>query len=266
MQMRTLDIGVRTKNEQASAEAVTSSGLPLGQARMWLLCLCSFLVLLVGCGGSSSSSNSSSTTGQVSGNWQFTMSSPSDGSFLGGIQGGFLLQNNNSITGAVVYNVQLPAAPGGAPAVCSSGSAPVTGTMNGQGVNLTVTAGDQTFTLNGGLSSDGTTMMGTYNSTGAKDCGTKQAGLQWTALLVPSVTGAIEGNFHSALSTAVAQGQDFTVTGSLTQGENIGASNATVSGTLAFQGYPCLSSASVNGQISGNQLILQVIGTNGLNV
>ncbi len=227
---------------------------------------CAGLLWLTGCGGSSSSSSGSSSTGQVSGNWQFTMSPPSDGSFLGGIQGGFLLQKNNSVTGAVVYNVQLPPAPGGVPTVCSSGSAPVTGTLNGQSVNLTMSAGDQTFTLNGGLSADGTTMMGTYTSTGTKDCGTKQAGLQWSALLIPSVTGTIQGNFHSALSTAVAQGQDFAVTGSLLEGENIGASNATITGTLTFQGYPCLSSASVNGQISGNQVVLQVIGTNGLNV
>ncbi|HTS04122.1 MAG TPA: choice-of-anchor D domain-containing protein, partial [Candidatus Eisenbacteria bacterium] len=55
-------------------------------------------------------------------------------------------------------------------------------------------------------------------------------------------------------------------TGSLTQGPNIGASNATVTGTLTFQGYPCLTTASVNGQISGNAVILQLIGTNGLNV
>ena len=30
----------------------------------------------------------------LSGNWQFTLANPPDGSFLGGLQGGFLLQNN----------------------------------------------------------------------------------------------------------------------------------------------------------------------------
>jgi len=60
--------------------------------------------------------------------------------------------------------------------------------------------------------------------------------------------------------------QDFPVSGTLTQGANIGASNATVTGTLNFQGYPCLDTASVNGQISGNAVILQIIATNGLNV
>src|SRR5690242_13818825 len=75
------------------------SGIPL-------VCLCA-LVMLSGCGGSSSTTNNSSGTGQIAGNWQFTMASPSDGSFLGGIQGGFLLQNKDSVTGGVVYNIQL---------------------------------------------------------------------------------------------------------------------------------------------------------------
>src|SRR4029077_10542616 len=79
------------------------------------------------------------------------------------------------------------------------------------------------------------------------------------------VTGAIQGNFHSVLDPLLRD-QDFPVSGSLTQGDNIGASNATVTGTLTFQGYPCLDTASVNGQISGNSVILQMIGVNGLNV
>ena len=257
--MEPLPASRRTKANY-SAVSFVQSGIPL-------VCLCAALVMLSGCGASSSTTNNSPETGQIAGNWQFTMAPPSDGSFLGGIQGGFLLQNKDSVTGGVVYNIQLPpSTSGGVPTICSSGSAPVTGTLNGQGVNLTVSAGDQTFTLNGGLSADGTTMMGTYSSTGVKGCGTKQAGLQWSALLIPSVTGTIQGGFHSALSTAVAQGLDIAVTGSLTQGENIGASNATVTGTLTFQGYPCMTTASVNGQISGNAVILQLVGTNGLNV
>src|SRR5208282_178803 len=67
--------------------------------------------------------------------------------------------------------------------------------------------------------------------------------------------------------------QDFVLSGSLTQGPNIGASNATVTGTLTFEDptnelsdYPCLSIVSVNGQISGDTIVLQLIGTNGSTV
>ena len=224
--------------------------------------LCALMLLMLGC--SSSRSSPPAGTGQLAGNWQFAMTPPSDGSFLGGIQGGFLLQNGTTVTGAVVYSVQLPGQNGGAPTICSSGSGPVTGSIQGQNVALTVTAGPQTFTLNGGLSTSGSTIIGTYTSTDGQGCGTAQSALQWSATLVPAVTGAIQGNFHSVLSPSLKD-QDFLVTGTLTQGENVGASNATVTGTLTFQNYPCLKTASVNGQISGNSLILQIIGSNGLN-
>ncbi len=220
---------------------------------------------LSGCGGSSSGSQSNVA---IAGNWQFSMSAPADNSFQGGIQGGFLLQNNGSVTGAVTYSISLPPPPppaGGSATLCNSGSAPITGTVSGQNVTFTAVAGNQTFTLTGTLSTDNSTMMGTYKSTAGKNCGTAQTGLQWSATLVPPLTGGIQGNFHSSLDPTL-QNQDFPVSGFLTQGNNIGASNATVTGSLSFQGYPCLTTASVNGQISGNSVLLQVIAPNGSNV
>jgi hypothetical protein len=224
------------------------------------------LTFLSACGGRSSRPPLNGE--QLAGNWQFTMSPPSDNSFVGGLQGGFLLQNNQSITGEVVYSISLPPQSNGSPPTpCNSGSTPVTGTFDGQNINLTVTAVNQTFTLSGILSASGSTMMGTYTSTaGAKGCGTAQTGLQWSATLVPPLTGAIQGMFHSVQNNPALRNQVFPVTGSLTQGENIGASNATVTGTLNFEGYPCLINASVNGQVSGNSVILQIIASNGLNV
>ena len=222
------------------------------------------LIVVSACNGRSSSQPQSS--GQIAGNWQFRLAAPSDNSFQGGMQGGFLQQNNSSVTGAVVYTILLPALqPGGSATICNSGSAPVTGTVNSQTVNLTVVAGPQTFTLTGSLSADGLTMLGTYTSTDGQGCGTAQTGLQWSATSVPTLTGTIQGNFHS-VSNPNLRDQDFLVSGSLTQGTNIGASSATVTGTLNFQGYPCLTSAYVNGQISGNSVILQLIASNGLNV
>src|SRR6185295_7671173 len=67
--------------------------------------------------------------------------------------------------------------------------------------------------------------------------------------------------------------QNFALTGFLTEGPNIGASNATLTGTLSFidpvsllSVYPCFDTASVNGQISGTTIILQIIGNDGLNI
>jgi len=253
---------------------------------LWVLLLAG--LMLTGCGGSSSSS-SSQNSGPLAGNWQFMLASPSDGSFLGSpnpacastsgtlppiCSGGFLLQNKGSVTGAVVYSIELPPSQNSTlPTLCDSGSAPVTGTVSGQNVTLTAVAGTQTFTLTGTLSADGSTMMGTYASTDGKGCGTAQTGLQWSATSVQRLTGSVQGMFHSAAGRFQTvsgdvlniSNQNFPVSGVLTQGANIGASNATVTGTLTFQGYPCLDTASVNGQISGNSVVLQIIASNGLN-
>jgi hypothetical protein len=261
--MRTLDINEpssRTNHDRANRR-FCAGFLLAGSGKSCLPLLLAALAVLSACGGGSSTQ--SPGNGSLAGNWQFAMTSPSDNSFQGGIQGGFLLQSSGAVTGAVTYSVSLPPQQGGPATLCSSGSGPVTGTINGQNVNLTITAGIQTFSLTGTLSTGGSTMAGTYTSSDGKGCGTAQTGLKWTATSVPPLTGTIQGNFHSALDPTL-RNQDFPVTGVLTQGENIGASNATVTGTLNFANYPCLSSASVNGQISGSSVILQIIASNGL--
>ena len=227
-----------------------------------------------GCANGSSHGGSNGTT-TLSGNWQFTLQSPTDQSFVGGLQGGFLLQKNGSISGSAAYALsQLPQS-GGTPVVCNGGSAPITGKIDGQNVTLTAVAGSQTFALTGTLSADASTMTGTYTlsavtSSGSSPCGTAQTGLNWTAMLVPPLTGSIQGVFHSTALTLADQ--VFAVTGSVAQGENIGASTATVTGTLSFidpasllSNYPCLATASLNGQLSGNTVVLQIIGIDGLN-
>lgn len=226
----------------------------------FLFILLSGLVSLSACGGSS---NSSDPPGQLSGNWQVT-GMALDSALEGGIQGGFLQQNKGSIVGQFVYSFGLISQPG---TFCNSGTATITGTVSGQSVNLTLVAGVQTYTVKATLSSDGSTMMGTYDSTDGQGCGTAQTGLVWTAVLIPPLQGAVQGSFHSTglgVNTTLG-GQDFAVTGVLAQGPNTGASSATITGTLSFQGYPCFASASVNGQITGNSVVLQVIAPNGLN-
>ncbi len=91
---------------------------------------------------------------------------------------------------------------------------------------------------------------------------------------MPPLTGAIQGSFHSTGGSFGLANQDFAlVSGTVTQGENIGASSATVTGTLSFQDpltllsvYPCFPLASLTGTVSGNSVILQLIGTDGSNL
>ena len=240
-----------------------------------LLLLASTMAVSAGCGGGGSAPAGQQTSAALSGNWQFTIAPPGDGSFLGGLQGGFMVQKGSAVTGAAGYAVLLTklAFP------CNSGSASITGTVSGQTVTLTAVAGTQTFTFTGMLSTDGSTMSGTYTSTAGtapdgSPCGTAQTGLQWSAVSVPPLTGPVQGSFHSTSTNDLSlNNQDFLVTGALTQGENIGASNATVTGTLSFlnpvtnvSDYPCFTIASVNGQISGNSVILQLIGIDGSTV
>jgi hypothetical protein len=238
------------------------------------------LLMLTACGGSGSSGGSQQGA-SLSGNWQFTMASQSDGNsgdptFSGGLQGGFLLTQNGATAGQAVYSITSSTSATGP---CNSGSAPVSVTNSGQTVTINVAAGTQSFVLTGTLSSDGSTMSGTYTSTAgtASDgtvCGYAETGLSWSALSVPPLTGAIQGTFHSTGGSYGLANQDFAlVSGTVTQGENIGASNATITGTLTFQDpvtllsdYPCFPLASITGTISGTSVLLQVIGTDGSNL
>jgi hypothetical protein len=225
------------------------------------------VMTLSGCGGGNSSGGSQ-VPATLSGNWQFTMAAPADGSFSGGLQGGFLLQNNTAITGTAAYSIAL--APNQNPTVCASGSAAITGTLTGQMVALKTVAGAQTLTLNGTLSLDGSTMAGTFNSTDGSGCGTAQTGLQWNAVLIPPLTGPIQGTFHSTGGAAGLNEQEFLVSGALNQAVNNGADYAIVTGNLNFinpttnlRDYPCFATASVRGQISGNVVSLQIAGADG---
>ena len=221
--------------------------------------------------GSSSSTGGSQVPLTLSGNWQFTMSPQVDQNnqalFLGGLQGGFLLQNSGSAKGSAEYAVSFP----DLLIPCNTGSAAITGTISGQNVTLTAVAGTQTFTLTGLMSLYGTTMAGTYTSTAgtASDgspCGSAEppagqniSGLQWSATLVPPLTGQVLGNL---LSMGGAAGKaTFPAYGVLTQGQNTGASSATVTGTLNVTDYPCFDAAYVDGQISGDSVTLQIVGT-----
>ncbi|HSZ62020.1 MAG TPA: hypothetical protein VK828_09485 [Terriglobales bacterium] len=240
-------------------------------AKSLLLALLAGAMMLSAC-GSASSGGGSQIPLTLSGNWQFTMAPPSDGSFLGGLQGGFLLQNNGSVTGAVTYTVSLPQLL----IPCSTGSAAISGTINSQNMwTLTAVAGTQTFTLQGAQSLDSSTMAGTYTSTAGTSgdgapCGTAQTGLQWSAVLVPPLAGPIQGNFHSTGGAAGLNEQDFVVSGSITQAANTGASTTALTGNLNFlnsltnaSDYPCFTFASLSGQISGNSVTLQITGSDG---
>ena len=253
----------------------------LGKAsiRVECLLLLAGTLILSGCSGSSSSS-SPQQNAAISGNWQFSMTTadpnyPASAQY--GLQGGFLVQTNAKISGQVAYSITSDQLQNGVPVVCDSGSAIVTGTVSGQNLTLTAAAGSQTFSLTGTLGANGSITNGQFTTPGASVggavCGaaTPQGGSgTWGAVNVPPLSGSVTGSFHSTGLTL--NNQDFQVSGSLVQGENIGASSATVTGSLSFvdpttllSDYPCFPAGyvNVNGQISGNTIILQLIGVDG---
>jgi hypothetical protein len=237
------------------------------------------ILLLAGVGVLSACGNTSKSAtddGILSGNWQFQLTTdgsfgslvspnclPAQGSAFAPLcMSGFLKQNDGAVSGQLQYAITLPSQPG---SYCNGGSATLTGSVSGQDVTLTALAGPETLTLKGTLSQDGSTMMGTYTSQ-SQGCGNAQTGSAWVATSIHSVSGPVQGRFHSTgkgSDTALAN-QDIPVTGLLVQGPNTGSSSASVTGTLNFQDYPCLATASVNGQISGESMILQLMALNGV--
>lgn len=234
-----------------------------------------------GCSSSANYNNNTQFPPTLEGNWQFAMgeqlnSDPTKPSFTGGLTGGFLLQNNDSVTGQLNFLVmtQPPLGSGGQPTPCNSGVDSVTGTLSGQTVNLTATppSGGQTFTLTGTLDYSGTTITGTYTSTDGAGCGIV-ATSSWSATLVPELTGSLQGVFHSMGGTAGLNEQDFLVSGLILQGPNNGGSSVSVTGNLNFvdattanADYPCIALANVSGTISGNLVSLQIQTSGGTTV
>jgi hypothetical protein len=231
------------------------------------------LILTVALGGCGSGSGSSAQLPvSVSGNWQFTMaeqlnSDTTKPSFTGGLQGGFLLQNGEKVSGQVTFSIvtQPPLGSGASPTQCNSGVAQLSGTISGQTVNLTASSvGQQTYTLTGNLSYDGSTIAGTFSSTDGAGCGIA-ATQAWSASFIPPLTStSIQGIFHSTGGSAGLNEQDFLVSGALFQGVNNGGSSAPITGNLSFSasGYPCVGGVTLTGQISGNSVSVQLLGAN----
>src|SRR5580658_9529003 len=74
--------------------------------------LCLFVLIIVvfttlSCGGGSSLAPSQSGQ-QVVGNWQFTLTTTGTSFAASPLEGGFLLQQNGSITGQIEFSILLP--------------------------------------------------------------------------------------------------------------------------------------------------------------
>jgi hypothetical protein len=221
--------------------------------------------MLGGCGGGSSSSSSSSAKqGPLAGNWQITLTQEIP---AGTAQNplaplsvsGFLLESNNSLTGSV-------ALPGNGPSLNCAGVGPVTGTISGQSVAISVDESGSTLNLTGAVSSDSKSMAGTYQTLPGGCTKTPTSGT-WAAFQIPPLngnfTGTLANSNYMAVLTGVTPPAPISVSGMLTETSNVGESTASLSGTITAVGYPCFATASVTGTISGQSVFLSVFAYNG---
>jgi hypothetical protein len=202
------------------------------------------LLLLTACGGGSG--GSAATGPSLAGNWQITLQN-SVGNNLK-TESGFFLQTGSSLNGNLLLN--------GSNTVCA-GVGSVIGEVSGSNVAITVDQTGQTINLTGTAKSN-SSMSGDY-SIFSSPCGFTQVGT-WTGTLVQPITGAFQATFTS---TKIG-GLVFHFSGKVTQGQNTGASTASLSGSMTSTDSPCFTEASIAGLVSGTAIVFNLLSSEGV--
>jgi hypothetical protein len=214
-------------------------------------------LLVISCGGSSSTTPGGS--GALTGNWQVNLTQDYPLPVTQLNVSGFVVQSDNTLTGSV----QVPT--DGTLFHCG-GVSPLEGTISGQTVAFSVNEGGALVNFTGTLGTDGSSMTGSYQAVGGA-CfpGTSTTGT-FSTFLVPPLNGNFTGTLNSSymeLLTGATEMVPVTVSGTMSQTSNAGASNATLTGTITAVGYPCFSTATLSGTISGQNVYMNVFGYNG---
>jgi hypothetical protein len=207
-----------------------------------------FSWLMSACGGGSSNAGSSSAS--VSGNWQMTLQK--NRTNLKRTQSGFLLQNDDLITGGVILT-DIPC----------SGVGSVAGSVSGTSIAFAVGVTGLNVNLTGTVGSDQASMSGNYIALSAgcqaSEINTQETGT-WTANLVKPLSGNFQGSFTS---TRLAKA--LPVTGQVTQGQNTGNSYTSLTGNLSITGY-CFTNANIAGVISGTAVVMNLVNSGGVEI
>ena len=218
-------------------------------------------LILAACGGGSSSN---ATSGPLSGNWQMNLQQV-DPAQKALFVSGFLQQSKDTLSGSV----QGPTITNQSGVTNCAGTALVAGTISGQNVTFSVNPGGTVFSFTGIVSADNTTMSGTYEAQGGA-CFTTPTTGTWNAVLVPPLNGTFAGTLSDSTYMSLLTGVDppapIAVSGSFSQSTNAGASNATLTGTITAVGYPCFTTVSLSGTISGQNVYLNVFDYSGVQI
>jgi hypothetical protein len=210
-----------------------------------ICCVLIGIGFLVACG----SSRSTPTPSVLTGNWAITLNrhATTDPQTFSG----FLIQSGNAITGSVILGDGC------------SGIGPVTGTVDGQSLNMTINESGQDLSLAGTVPTSNGNISGAFSTIPGGCTAFPNTGT-WTARLIPPLNGTFHGTLTSATNGTI------NITGTLAQGLNTGASTAALNGTVTtenpqqFCNY--LTTATISGLISGTQVTLDIFGPNGVQI
>jgi hypothetical protein len=223
--------------------------------RLFAVFVLASLIATTACGGGGNAAASSN--GPLSGNWQLTLTRhavPTEPLTYTG----FLIQSGNSVSGSLILGTGFVLNPG------CSGVGPVTGTVSGQNISLTINQFGEEANLTGTLPSSSTPLSGEFSFL-AGGCNGFPATGTWSAFQVMPINGSFHGTFTSTLPPP--NNGAVNVAGTLTQGPNTGASTATLTGSISVVGPPhfCsyLSTATITGLISGTSVSLNLFGPDG---
>ena len=220
------------------------------------LAIC-LLVSATACGGGGSPKP---PTSGLAGNWQITLvrhNSTEPWNFSG-----FLVETGKTLSGSMIL---------GAGAPCSTESGPITGSVDGSNVQMTIDSLGQDFSLTGSAASasgGSSTMSGQFSTLNGPCLGSSSTG-NWTAVQVLPLTSPFHGT-----ATYVTQGLNgspvtavINLSGTIAQGPNAGASNATVTGTFsatsAQQFCSYLTTGYMTGLVSGTGVRITLFGPDG---
>ncbi len=209
------------------------------------------LMIAAACGGSNSAPAAS---GPLTGNWQFNLSQQEPPPATAVSVSGFIQQSGTSVEGSVT----VPTDPSGN----CGGVVTLTGDANGQNVSLSINQNGTVLNFTGTVDYPNASMSGSYAGQGGS-CFNKPTTGTWSAVQIPSISGSFTGNLsNSAYMALLGVTAPIQVSGTLTQSPNAGA-NASVTGTITATGYPCFSTATLAGTVSGQNVYLAIYSYTG---
>jgi hypothetical protein len=215
-------------------------------------------LMVSGC-GNGKSALPAPQAGPLSGNWQINLYQDYPRPPVPFGISGFLTQATDNLTGSL----QVPAL---GPSSQCGGVSSTTGTISGQNVTLAINNFGSIINLTGTISSDNTSMSGDYQALGGA-CFTATTTGTWNALLIPPLNGSFTGTLDSEyLETVLGANSPvpITVSGTMSQNSNnAGTSVASLTGTINAVNYPCFTTATMSGTISGQNVYLGLFGYNG---